>query len=163
MRAIADQVGVAAPSVYLHFRNRDDIFRAAVLEEYSALAAAMSEAGRRGRTARARLKAMGEAYCEFAMRHPGRYRLITEVQQARSARGRGHQEHPAEAAQRLLMQAIDDCGREDALQQLDRELAFTCIWSGWHGYVELRRAKPMRDWPDPVRVVAEIVDGAMRR
>lgn len=47
MRAIADEVGVAAPSVYLHFRNRDDIFRAAVLEDYSALAAAMGEAGRR--------------------------------------------------------------------------------------------------------------------
>jgi hypothetical protein len=52
--------------------------------------------------------------------------------------------------------------REDALHQLDRELAFTCIWSGWHGYVELRRAKPMREWPDQARVVAEIVDGAMR-
>jgi AcrR family transcriptional regulator len=162
MRAIADEVGVAAPSVYLHFGNRDDIFRAAVLEDYSALAAAMSEAGKRRPSARARLKAMGEAYCEFAMRHPGRYRLITEVQQNRSARSSNHEGHPAEEAQRSLMQAIDDCGREEALRKLDRELAFTCIWSGWHGFVELRRAKPMRDWPDPAQVVAEIVDGAMR-
>jgi AcrR family transcriptional regulator len=163
MRAIADEVGVAAPSVYLHFRNRDDIFRAAVLEDYSALAAAMSEAGKRGPSARESLKAMGEAYCEFAMRHPGRYRLITEVQQKRSARSSSnHEGHPAEAAQRLLIQAIEECGREDGLLKLDRELAFTCIWSGWHGFVELKRAKPLRDWPDLAQVVAEIVDGAMR-
>lgn len=105
---------------------------------------------------------MGEAYCEFAMRHPGRYRLITEVQQTRSARSSGHEGHPAEAPQRLLMKAIEECGREDGVLKLDRELAFTCIWSGWHGFVELRRAKPMRDWPGIARVVADIVDGAMR-
>jgi AcrR family transcriptional regulator len=162
MRAIAEEVGVAPPSVYLHFKNRDEIFRAAVLEDYMALADAMRAAGHGSPTARSRLKRMGEAYCEFGIKYPGRYRLITEVQQTQSRRGARHQGHPAEAAQTLLMEAINDCAREERLAEVDDDLAFTCIWCGWHGFVELRRTKPMRSWPDPKRVVSAIVDAVMR-
>lgn len=71
LAALARRFGVAVPSLYKHVNGLDDLRRRlsvlAVRELGAALAAAGEGASRR------RLKAMADAYRDYARSHPGRY------------------------------------------------------------------------------------------
>lgn len=162
IRAVAKEAGVAATSVYLHFRDRDEIFRAAVADDYRALADALDSAwqGASGDPL-ARLREVGRAYCTFAVTQPGSYRLITEVEQPVPEGGPRPEGHPAAAAQAVLEAAVEACQAAGHGSRVDRDLLVACLWSGWHGYVQLRRAKPQREWPELDQVVDLLVSGLL--
>lgn len=84
MRAVAQEVGVAAPSIYLHFTDKAELVWAALADKYTQLAAAMQTAEQAVGTdagPRDRLRAQLHAYCRFALANPGRYRLMYQVRQ----------------------------------------------------------------------------------
>jgi AcrR family transcriptional regulator len=145
IRSVAREAGVAATSVYLHFRDSQEIFRATVATDYQALAAAMGDArDSAGGDPVARLKAIGRAYCDFASASPASYRLITEVVQPIGDDGLGHEGHPATEVQAILADAISQCVQPE---QTNVDLVFACLWSSWHGFSQLRLTKPQRQWP----------------
>lgn len=79
LREVAREAGIAAPSIYQHFRNKDELIQAAVSEGVDLLVQSMGDAAARYR-ARARpsdrLAAHARAYCRFAEEHRGYFRLI---------------------------------------------------------------------------------------
>ena len=77
LRAIARAAGVAAPSIYAHFPDREAVLAAAVERSWDELLAEILGAGARGRTPRTALLRGCEAYLAFARRHPLRYALMT--------------------------------------------------------------------------------------
>ncbi len=164
IRSVAREAGVAATSVYLHFRDRNEIFLAAVADDYRALAETM-EAARdaAGQDPVARLRAVGGAYCRFAVQQPGSYRLITEVYQPVPQDKPRTADHPAAAAQAVLIDAVTDCQAIGLAKGVDRDLLVTCLWSGWHGFLELRRAKPQREWPEAEEVVELLVESLLSK
>ena len=44
VRAVAERVGITTPSIYLHFKDKDDLLDAVCAEVFGALAVAMEEA-----------------------------------------------------------------------------------------------------------------------
>jgi AcrR family transcriptional regulator len=75
MRRIADRLGIRAPSIYKHLRDKQAL-EAALISVGLAEAAELFEAAvRRGPDP---LTALGAAYRDFALRHPHLYRLMTD-------------------------------------------------------------------------------------
>jgi AcrR family transcriptional regulator len=72
MGAIAEQVGVRAPSLYKHISGQDDVNRRIATLAFEEAGAAIGDAiqGLSGRDA---LAAAAKALREFAIQHPGRY------------------------------------------------------------------------------------------
>lgn len=77
LRAIARAAGVAAPSIYPHFPDRDAVLAAAVDQSWDQLLREILDAGAQGRTPRTALLRGCRAYVAFAGRHPLRYALMT--------------------------------------------------------------------------------------
>jgi AcrR family transcriptional regulator len=73
MRAIADKLGIQAPSLYKHFPDKGALEAAVVAAGFVEQAAAFGTAGR----ARNPLAALGQAYRAWAMAHPHLYILMT--------------------------------------------------------------------------------------
>ncbi|WP_322973928.1 hotdog fold thioesterase [Actinacidiphila oryziradicis] len=94
IRAVAKEVGVAAPSIYLHFEDKAELVRAALSDKYDDLVARMAAAddAADGADPREPLRAQAQAYCRFALDNPGHYRLMFEVRQPRveASRISGH-------------------------------------------------------------------------
>ncbi len=80
MRAVAERVGIRAPSLYKHFRDKEELETAIIATGFEDFAAsqerAAARAGSSGRAAG--LAALAAAYRRFARRHPHLYRLMTE-------------------------------------------------------------------------------------
>ncbi len=78
LRAIAVQMGMAAPSLYNYFKNRDDLVTALILDTFNAQADRLEEASR-SRPAQdyaGRFEAACSAYREWNLAHPTDFALI---------------------------------------------------------------------------------------
>jgi AcrR family transcriptional regulator len=115
MRALADRVGIRAPSIYKHFENKEAVEAAvisAVFEEVAIDNEAVIEGSDRP------LFALADAYREYARRHPHLYRLVTERPLNRAALAEG-------VEQRAVLTMVRAAGD-------DRDLA-RAFWAFAHG------------------------------
>src|SRR5688500_9033811 len=67
MREVARRAGVSHNAPYRHFPDRDSLLRALAAEGFERLGDALQSRPRRE---------MGEAYVDFALAHPERFRLM---------------------------------------------------------------------------------------
>jgi len=78
LRAIARDLGIAAPSIYNHFTDRDALVTALIYEAYDSFGSHQLAAceGLDAGDLKGRFFCIGRAYWEWAMRYPQRYFLI---------------------------------------------------------------------------------------
>ncbi|MBA3072335.1 MAG: TetR/AcrR family transcriptional regulator [Anaerolineae bacterium] len=78
LRAIARDLGIAAPSIYNYFVDRDALVTALILEAYESLASHQNAANDAVpfQNLHARLASIGNAYRDWAVTYPQRYLLI---------------------------------------------------------------------------------------
>ena len=77
LRAVAREVGIAAPSIYAHFPDRDAVLMAVVARIFDELTAAIEQGKQAaGQDPACRLAAGCEAYVAFGLEHPARYGVL---------------------------------------------------------------------------------------
>ncbi|MDH6696306.1 TetR/AcrR family transcriptional regulator [Streptomyces sp. MAA16] len=138
VRAVAAEVGVSAPSIYLHFADKTELLWAALASRYEDLASRMAadDAAAASRGARERLRAQAHAYCRFGLAHPGHYRLMFEVRQPEVDAARISR-HPARQVSGNLREAFGRCREEGYGLAMPVEQAAHTLWAGLHGSVSL--------------------------
>ncbi|WP_432840953.1 TetR/AcrR family transcriptional regulator [Dactylosporangium sp. CA-092794] len=153
LRAIARAAGIAAPSIYPHFADRDAILDAVVsrafetLGEHCAVAAAGAENGA------ARVRAVAHAYAAFARERPGEYRLLFDrypgnINPATPEYGSGRR------AFQFLVDAIAEAAADGTGASADPMLDAQALWAALHGIHLLVPAMPGFPW----RPIDEVVD-----
>jgi AcrR family transcriptional regulator len=76
LRAVARRIGIAAPSIYAHFPDRQAILLAVVQDAFAELAEALRATDKESTGAVAGLRAACTAYLDFAATRPQRYRVM---------------------------------------------------------------------------------------
>ena len=158
LRAVAREVGIAAPSIYAHFADREAIIMAAVVGIFDELADAVEQAETSaGPDPVDRLLAGCQAYLDYGLAHPARYGLLFSPRGLApedyckpvpiGPDGSPVMEFGAEAFS-LLVQAIQDCVEAGASASTDIVADATAVWVALHGSVTLRTALPGFPWPD---------------
>jgi AcrR family transcriptional regulator len=156
IRAVADAVGVTAPSIYLHFADKNELLGAVVSEVFTDLDAAMVDAAAGAESPLARLRACGMAYVHFALAHPEQYRIATMdpcpqpfVDQVLASSAFVH-----------FNATVTECmaaGIFAAGEPLPVTLA---LWSAAHGIASLMITKPFLPWGDPDDVADRVLCAA---
>lgn len=148
LRGVAREAGVAAPSVYDHFDDLDELLRAVVAHHLGELRAVVEAASATG-SAQQRFRDGCLAYCRWGVEHPGAYaavfggrvlQLLSPDEQTAFADGEvllGHL--------RALLAAVSADGPSLEAAALDERVLAT--WTVLHGVVSLRTGKPGYPWP----------------
>ncbi|MFF4351154.1 TetR/AcrR family transcriptional regulator [Streptomyces sp. NPDC001530] len=77
LNAIAKQVGMTGPALYRYFTNRDSLLTELVIDAYGDLASALARAADEAtEDGGARLTSVVQAYRDWALAEPHRYRLL---------------------------------------------------------------------------------------
>jgi AcrR family transcriptional regulator len=160
LRAVAREIGIAAPSIYPHFADRDAIVLAVVARLFDELTAAV-RAGLEdaGEDPVDQLVAGCEAYVRFGLAHPARYRVLFSGNWPEATAsyckpvviepgGRPVLEFGAEAFAQVV-DAVADCVSAGASASTDPFADGTAVWVALHGTVTLRSARPGFPWPEP--------------
>jgi AcrR family transcriptional regulator len=156
MRAVAQEVGVAAPSIYLHFADKAELVWAALSDKYAQLAEKMDTAECAAEAAgpRERLRAQVHAYCRFAMDNPGHYRLMYEIRQPVVDRERMGL-HPARQVSGRLRTALAACAEDGYPLSLPLYQAAHTLWTGLHGLVSVQHSLAMAGSVDQLEGMAD--------
>jgi AcrR family transcriptional regulator len=78
LRAIARALGITAPAIYKYYPSRDDLVTALIIDAYTSMGDAQNAAllAAPAGDHRARLRALGIVYRQWALAHPQHYQLI---------------------------------------------------------------------------------------
>lgn len=146
LRAVAREVGVAAPSIYAHFPDRDAIVQAVIDEGFVQLQTDI-EAARAARTGPVdKIMAGLRALLHFAWARPAHYAVMLGRPGSLPEPSRGIDD-PATIAFRLLVTAIEDCIRDGRSISSDSHRDATALLVAIHGYALLRPTRPTFPWP----------------
>ncbi|MCU1452181.1 MAG: regulatory protein TetR [Acidimicrobiales bacterium] len=157
IRAVADAVGVTAPSIYRHFPDKTHLLFEVCTRSFARLADAIAEVPVDGDPFEA-MAQLAEAYVRFGLDHPEHYRIMfmdriglapeqymAEMMQEDSAFGRLVQTTEAMVATgRVRPELLVDGTLGLALQ----------MWAAVHGITSLLITKGDAPWPPLERVIA---------
>ena len=167
LRAVAREAGIAAPSIYAHFPDRDAVLMAVVARIFDELTEAIEQGQKSAAQDPAgRLVAGCEAYVAFGLEHPARYGVLFSTQRPTAPDyckpvpigpdGLPVLEFGGETFA-LLLQAIEACVTSGVSASTDVLADATAVWVALHGTVSLRAALPRFPWPDPAASVRHLV------
>lgn len=146
LRGIARRAGIAAPSIYPHFADRDAILEAVVSESFDELAATMQAATDPEAPAAEQVRALCRAYLDFAAHSPGRYRVLFERTGPNiSADARTYPQ--GLAAFELLSSALTRAADDGTSHSTDPPGDSAALWTALHGLATLPAATPGFPWP----------------
>jgi AcrR family transcriptional regulator len=164
LRGIAREVGIAAPSIYLHFKDKTDLVWAVLGTAYADLATRMRHAGHAAPAEPwQQLRATAEVYRQYALHSPRRYRLMFSLEEQASVDRHRAVSHPlshvidawAEAVDRYMAAVMPE-RRHEA-----RTLA-VLLWTGMHGQLVLYHTLPITSTADEPEL-AQLNESLMKK
>jgi AcrR family transcriptional regulator len=158
IRGVAAAVGVAPNAVYLHFGDRAALLVAMVEDRFAAFADHIRTAIESGGADPVeRLRRGHAAYIEFALAHPGHYRLLFGGDDA----GEAALDYGLDAFD-LCVGCCRDLVEAGLVGDADPWRLATAVWAFEHGYVELARTMRGQFLPSPLEALDAVL-AAMSR
>jgi len=135
LRELARTLGVSPAAPYRHYANREALLAALATDGFRLLGATMeTRRERAGADPKARFLATGAGYVEFAVSHPGAFRVTF------GPRGDVEDVELEEAAARafmVVMSTVGECRRAGMLRKGGDLEHTVCAWAAMHGLATL--------------------------
>lgn len=162
LRAVARQVGIAAPSIYGHFADRDAIIADVVTEGFHQLTRMLTEAAEGSDDVVERLRLHARAYLRFAAEHPNTYQLLFNCANVLGPDAPPISLHAGLEAFSVLVGAIEAVKKAGRSVAGDAVMDSTAVWVALHGIATLRANLQQFPWPDE-DVLLDTVIGRLAR
>lgn len=144
MRKIAEKVGVSAPAIYRHFRNKDELLREIVVEGLKILEDYLRPA-LDAETPYQRLLEMADNYLKFALEQP-KYFDFAFLTPSPNVGGFAEEiERLNWDTFRLAIEQVGACMKEGVFTRDDPMETAITIWAEVHGLVTLVRTGRLGD------------------
>jgi AcrR family transcriptional regulator len=161
MREVADRAEYSPTAIYVHFKDKETLLRELCTQDFNSLAEAFQKVAQIPDPIE-RLRRTGQAYVEFASRHPNQYRLMfmtprpPDFEPDSSRKGNIQQDA-------YVKDAMDKGAFRQELT--DPELLAQVLWSALHGLIALHLVGAKDKWVDwrPIDVAAPAVLDALYR
>ena len=145
LRKIADAIEYTPAAIYVHFADKESLFRELAHEDFRALAAVFIRADQIADPL-ARIAAIGKAYIEFGLQHPNHYRLMFMTSKT-SALGEkltcdelAKKGDPAQDGYAYLHKCVVEAMAKGLIRDGldDSHLIAQTMWAGVHGVTSLQ-------------------------
>jgi AcrR family transcriptional regulator len=154
LRGVARRLGIAAPSIYRHFSDVDELKMAVVRRSFAEFARARdAAAGGDGDDPAAVLLARCRAYTAFALANPGPYRYLFSQHAPTGDPAGPPVDLPAFHALAGSIRRCQEAGLARAAD--DSHWLAAQVWAALHGLVLLRLNAPGFPWPGPLDQMAD--------
>jgi AcrR family transcriptional regulator len=157
VRAVTRRAGVSPTALYLHFENREELFRAVSEECFAELGETMRAAGAEaGAAPRDQLIAIGHAYLRFARERPGHYAVLFQ---------RHITPLPEDDEPKIGMDVFDnlvDVVRRCGVPDDDAFDSAVLLWMALHGRAAVASAMPGFPFPEEDRYVELLAARVLR-
>jgi AcrR family transcriptional regulator len=158
MRKLAEKVGYSHASMYLHFRNKAQLFDCLVEESFVQLRQRLKKLQQKymEKDPVEMLKKGGRVYVEFGLENPYAYEFAFIL------RRKGPQQpwrpHPAFEGVRSMVRR---CVEQKRFRPVDIETASQALWAAVHGVTSLLILRPSFPWVSKRALIEQVVNRAV--
>jgi AcrR family transcriptional regulator len=145
MRQLAERIGYSAATLYLYFRDKDDLLFTVVDEGYTRFARQLAEAAASSNEPWERLNRLSQAYITFGLRNPVYYQLMFMWRVDFLTQTRTGSQEPRLEAFGILRDAVEYAMDTGAMLHGDAGSISDALWAMMHGIVSLAISMPMFD------------------
>lgn len=146
MRKIAEKIEYSPTTIYLYFKDKDELLFCLTEETFAKLVETLEAIGGKHRDPLIALKEYGRAYIRFGLEHPNDYQVTFMTPQG-PVKSAGHQYEGSmgQKAFDYLRHGITECLRQKKIRRIDIDTASQALWAAVHGITSLLIAH--RDFP----------------
>jgi AcrR family transcriptional regulator len=137
MRRLAEEIGYSVATLYLYFRDKDDLLFTVVDEGFIRFGKQLAQAAASSDDPWERLSALGEAYVTFGLRNPVYYQLMFMWRTDFLTQARPGEQLPRMEAFGVLQDAVQYAMDAGVMQPGDAETYSDALWAMMHGIVSL--------------------------
>lgn len=148
MRKVAQAIEYSPTAIYVHFADKEALFRELCVTDFRKLAHVFREIGAIADPAERLLKT-GSAYAEFGVTHPNHYRVMFMTPHPVHDHSMDAEKgNPEEDAYAFLKATVKDGLKAGVFRPelKDADLIAQTLWAGVHGVVSLEIAKRNDPW-----------------
>jgi len=145
LRKVAGRIGYSTTTIYLYFRDKDDLLFTVVDEGFVRLGQQLAAAAASTEDPWERLIALGRAYVNFGLQNPVYYQLMFMQRTDFLTRRQAGESQPRIASFRVLQQTVQQAIDAGVLRPGDAESYSDVFWALVHGMVSLAISMPMFD------------------
>jgi AcrR family transcriptional regulator len=158
MRKLAEKIEYSPGTVYLHFKNKEELFKCLVEDSFARLLKTLMDLrnGQEGQDPVEELKKGMRAYVEFGLRNPNDYRFVFMLQPP--VQKRPHKVHGAFETLRYMVRR---CLEEKRFRTLDVETTSQALWASVHGITSLLIQRPSFPWVPKKELIAQVIRTAI--
>ncbi len=158
MRKLAEKIEYSPGSVYLHFKNKEELFDCLVEESFARLLKTLKslQNGRQGEDPVEGLKKGLRAYVEFGLRNPNDYRFAFMLRPPIEKRP-----YKVHAAFEALRYKVKECVEAGHLRVVDVETTAQALWACAHGITSLLIQRPAFPWMPKKQLIAQVIRSAV--
>jgi AcrR family transcriptional regulator len=159
MRRIAESIEYSATTIYLYFKNKEDIIYHLSVEALERQLEFISAASGDEQSPLLRLRAVLRAYADFGFFEPDRYKIIymADISQYVSMTKILEEGSIANKLCELMRSRVNDV-LVDSGCTLDTESVFQALWSHCHGLVSLLIGRPDFPWVERDKLIEALLD-----
>lgn len=136
MRKIADKIGYSATTIYLHFKDKNDLLHQICEESFAQLARNISSIQQLSANSMDKLRMGLREYINFGLRHPSHYEVIFIMPLKSEIEG-NYESSQGKVAFETLSNNVSDCVKDNLLKNNDIALISQTLWAGIHGITSL--------------------------
>ena len=150
MRKVAEKIEYSPTAIYLHFADKQELFRELCQQQFARLAEGFQTAAMSADPLE-RIKQIGQTYIDFGARYPNHYRFMFMAEQPVDCEEeadqviKGNPEVDAYAFLKMSVQQVIDGGYLRP-ELNDAELVSQTLWAAVHGVISLQIAKSTEPW-----------------
>lgn len=152
MRKVAEKIEYSPAAIYVHFADKEELFREVCLRDFRAMADYFREAAAEPDPME-RLRRSGQMYIEFALSHPNHYRVMFMTPHPEGLEPCDDDEtkgNPDMDSYAFLKSCVQDALKQGVFREdlTDPELISQTLWAAVHGLVSLEITKGADKWVD---------------
>lgn len=135
MRRIAKRVNVSATSIYLHFKNKDDLLLTLIEESIINLKNALVEVLDPSQDLIRQLELISRRYVDYALDNPQEYEIIYLVRPEEMPKYPKERFREVRSAYELIAEVISEGNRKEFIEVEDSLISAYTLWAQIHGVV----------------------------
>lgn len=163
MRKIATQAGYSATTIYLHFKNKDDLLHALIEEGFSKLNEQFSKEIESHSNPLKKIEKLCRSFIDFGLHQPEYYEIMFLMHPEDMKRYPPEKYRKARRTILMLKDVLDEA-KASGIMKTDRtDLEAFAIWSSVHGAIAVIHAGRLDVRIDQDEFLKTVLQGIMKR
>ena len=164
MRKIAEKIDYSPTTIYLHFKDKEELMFAVCEETFNGLVRELAAVEKATKDPVEGLRKGLVAYVDFGLRHPQHY-LVSLVIPHEHGHDSSRYVSPEAAGMKafaFLVRGIQECIRQKKFRAVDVAVASQSLWAAVHGITSLLIVHKDFPWAKKDALVEAVIDAAIR-